>query len=88
MIKIGTPKDYSEDMYKVYFELGEWEGIALDILTSFVGDSHSKNILHLEFGYELAMPIQCIPEVVRLLNQKNIAFYQIVRGEKRAENWR
>ena len=56
--------------------------------TSFVGDSHSKHILHLEFGYELAMPIQCIPEVVKLLNQKNIAIYQIVRGEKIAENWR
>tara|TARA_R100001377_G_scaffold25769_1_gene13976 strand:- start:4088 stop:4285 length:198 start_codon:yes stop_codon:yes gene_type:complete len=63
-MKIGTPKDYSEDMYKIFFELGEWEGIALDILSSFVGDSHSKHILHLEFGYELAMPIQCIPEVI------------------------
>ena len=88
MIKLGTPKDYSVHMYIVYFELGDWEGIALDILTSFVGDSHSKNILHLEFGYELAMPIQCIPEIVRLLSQKNIAIYQIVRGEKIAENWR
>lgn len=85
---MGTPKDYSEDMYKIFFELGEWEGIALDILTSFVGNSHSKHILQLEFGYELAMPIQCVPEVIKLLSQKNIAIYQIVRGDKIIENGR
>ena len=87
-MKSGTPRDYSEDMYSVYFEVVEWEGIALDIITSFVGDLHSKHILHLEFGYELAMPIQCIPDVVRLLSQKDIAIYQIVRGDKVEETWR
>lgn len=78
----GTPRDYSEDMYQVYFEVGEWEGMALTVLTEFVGDTQAKHIKHLEFGYELAMPIQCVPDVVRLLDQKNIAIYQIVRGEK------
>lgn len=87
-MKNGTLRDYSEDMYKVYFEIGEWEKVGLNVLTSFVGDTHSKHILHLEFGYELAIPIQCIPEVVRLLSQKNIAIYQIVRGEKIEETWR
>ena len=87
-MKSGTLRDYSEDMYKVYFEIGEFEQEGLNALTSFVGDFHSKHILHLEFGYELAMPIQCIPEVVRLLSQKNIAIYQIVRGEKIEETWR
>lgn len=87
-MKSGTLRDYSEDMYKVYFEIGEWEKVGLNVLTSFVGDTHSKHILHLEFGYELAIPIQCIPEVVRLLSQKNIAIYQIVRGEKIEETWR
>lgn len=65
--------------------IGEWKGITLDIITSFVGDSHSKHILHLEFGYELAMPIQFIPDVVRLLSQKDIGIYQIVRGDKMGE---
>ncbi|PKH87743.1 hypothetical protein [Colwellia sp. Bg11-28] len=87
-MRIGTPRDYSEDMYKVYFELGEWEGRALDILSSFVGEYHSKQILHLEFGYEVAMPIQCIPDVVKLLSKNNIAIYQIVRGGKIEEAWR
>ncbi|MEO9273790.1 hypothetical protein ABFY09_02940 [Marinomonas sp. 5E14-1] len=87
-MKSGTPSDYSEDMYKVYFEVGEWEGTALGIIESFVSNSHSKNIIHLEFGYELAMPIQCVPDVVRLLNEKNIAIYQIVRGEKIEAAWR
>lgn len=87
-MKSGTLRDYSEDMYKVYFEIGEWEKVGLNVLTSFVGDTHSKHILHLEFGYELAIPIQCIPEVVRLLSQKKIAIYQIVRGEKIEETWR
>ncbi|EGQ8485945.1 hypothetical protein ACTNIH_002002 [Vibrio parahaemolyticus] len=87
-MKSGTPSDYSEDMYKVYFEVGEWEGTALGIIESFVGHSHSKNITHLEFGYELAMPIQCVPDLVRLLNEKNIAIYQVVRGEKTEASWR
>lgn len=81
-MKSGTPRDYSEDLYRVYFEVGEWEEAALGVLESFVGSSQSMNILHLEFGYELAMPIQCVPDVVRLLNEKNIAIYQIVRGDK------
>lgn len=87
-MKSGTPKNYSEDMYKVYFEVEEREGIALDILKSFVGHSHSRHILHLESGYELAMPIQCIPDVVRLLSQKDIAIYQIIRAERIEELWR
>ncbi|KXI20932.1 hypothetical protein [Photobacterium sanguinicancri] len=84
----GTLRDYSEDMYKVYFEIGEYQEVGLGVFTAFVGERHSKHILHLEFGYEVTMPIQCVPEVVRLLNQKNIAIYQIIRGEKTKETWR
>ncbi|AQP98926.1 hypothetical protein H5154_17690 [Pseudoalteromonas sp. SR44-5] len=83
-----TPKDYSEDMYKFYFEVGEWKGEALTIISSFLGHYHSKNITKLEFGYELIMPIQCVPDLVSLLIEKNIAIYQIVRGEKTQETWR
>ncbi|WP_022943107.1 hypothetical protein [Psychromonas hadalis] len=87
-MKSGMLRDYSEDMYKIYFEIGEYQEVGLGVLTAFVGDLHSKHILHLEFGYEVTMPIQCIPEAVRLLNQENIAIYQIVRGEKTKEKWR
>jgi hypothetical protein len=84
----GTLRDYSEDMYKIYFEIGEYQEIGLGVITAFLGDLHSKHILHLEFGYEVTMPIQCIPEVVTLLNQENIAIYQIIRGKKTKETWR
>lgn len=84
----GTLRDYSEDMYKFYFEIGEYQEVGLGVLSAFVGKLHSKLILHLEFGYEVTMPIQCIPETVRLLSQENIAIYQIVRGEKTKEKWR
>ncbi|CAK3655742.1 MULTISPECIES: hypothetical protein [Vibrio] len=87
-MKSGSPKDYSESMYKFYFEVGEWEGHALAVIESFLGHSHSKNIIHLEFGYELTMPIQCAPDLVTLLNEKNIAIYQVVRGAKTEESWR
>lgn len=85
---IGTPKDYSEDMYKFYFEIGEWKDEALKIISSFLGQKHSKNITKLEFGYELIMPIQCVPDLVSLLSDKNIAIYQIVRGGKTQDIWR
>jgi hypothetical protein len=81
-MKSGTPRDYSEDIYKVYFEVEGSEIVVLDILRKIVGDPYSKYILQLEFGYELGMPIQCIPDLVRLLSQSNIAIYQVVRGDK------
>ena len=88
MVNSGTPKDYTEDLYRVYFEVGEFERAALSVLESFTGHAHSQNILHLEFGYELAMPIQCFPDVVRRLAEQNIAIYQVVRGGKIAGVWR
>lgn len=63
----GTLRDYSAVMYKVYFEIGEHQEIGLGVLSAFVGERHSKHILHLEFGYEVAIPIQAIPEIVKRL---------------------
>ena len=88
MMSSGTPKDYAEDMYNVYFEVGEFEGVALSVLESFVGHIHSKHILRVEFGYDLALPLPCVTDVVRHLAQKNIAIYQIVRGKKVEGVWR
>jgi len=47
----------------------------------------AKSIKRQKFGYELAIPIQCIPDIVRRLVDKNIAVYQIVRGERINESW-
>jgi len=33
-MKSGTLRDYSEDMYKVYFEIGEFEQVGLNVLCS------------------------------------------------------
>jgi len=82
----GTLRDYSDDMYNIYFEIGEHQGVGLAILTRFVGELHSNLILPLEFGYEVTMPIQCVPEVVKLLNEENIAIYQIIRGKKQIKH--
>jgi hypothetical protein len=35
-----------------------------------------------ENGYELLIPIQCAPELVRLLTNDDVAVYQLVRLEK------
>ncbi|MDC5853789.1 hypothetical protein [Vibrio europaeus] len=78
----GTPRDYSQAVYQVYFEVGEWQETAFKVLASFVGPEASGSIQRLEFGYVLALPIQSIPEVVRQFCQHNIAVYQIVRGEQ------
>ena len=86
-MKCGTPKDYSSDVYKIYFEVAECKGIALSILESYLGPYYSKNIIHLTFGYEVFMPIQSVPDVIRLLNEKNIALYQVVRREKADLIW-
>jgi len=86
-MKSGTPEDYSSDVYKIYFEVAEWKGAALSILESYLGPTHSKTIIQLAFGYEVSMPIQSVPDVIRLLNEKNIAIYQVIRGEKTELIW-
>ncbi|MBR9728411.1 hypothetical protein ACFOD0_11515 [Shewanella intestini] len=82
----GTLSDYSEDMYEVYFEVAD-EAV-LTILSEFVGSKHAESIVVFPFGYQVAMPIQCIPEIVNYLSQKNIAIYQVIRGDKTDGIWR
>lgn len=76
-LEIGTPHDYTQDVYRVYFEVTDPNGIAGKIIADFVGDENA--ILALAHGYELELPIQCVPEIVRLLSAENIAIYQVVR---------
>jgi hypothetical protein len=41
----------------------------------------------LAHGYETELPIQCVPDLVRLLSAENIAVYQVVRYAKTNGVW-
>ena len=87
-IEIGTPLDYTEDVYKIYLEVREHDGMVRRILTEFLGEAKAKHIVALTHGYELDLPIQAVPDLVSLLCQQNIAVYQVVRYAKTNSRWR
>jgi hypothetical protein len=77
----GTPEDYGDTLYRVYFEVGEWEGIARDAITAFLVERASDNpafdfdasLLYARpYGYEVDLPMQLIPEVVRALAERRV----------------
>lgn len=84
----GTPRDYSEGMYHFYFELVDHGGVAKELISRFLGERHSRSLTTVSFGYEFDMPIQCAPDLIRLLSRENIAVYQVVRLAKAAGVWR
>ena len=43
-LEIGTPLDYTSDMYKVYLEVREHDGLVLKILTEVVRLLSQNNI--------------------------------------------
>lgn len=77
-LNTGTPLDYSNDLYLVYFEVMNAEGF-IRVLVSLLGQDILSSCKRFPYGYEVDIPIQCIPDIVRLLSAKNIAVYQIVR---------
>lgn len=78
----GTPMDYSEDLYQIYFEVGEYEDMALKVLLEFLNEEGIRRLNKKAFGYEVLLPIQVVPEVLRALVAANIAVYQVVRQGK------
>lgn len=86
-LEIGTPRDYTSDIYKVYLEVGKTDDVILNIFTDYMGVDKARNITVLTHGYELELPIQVIPEVVSLLSKNNIAVYQVVRYAKTNSTW-
>jgi hypothetical protein len=48
-------------------------------MADFLGSARAEEIQVLAHGYALELPIQCVPEIVRLLVAENIAVYQVVR---------
>ena len=85
---IGTPLDYSEDLYEFFLETVDVDGTAERVLRSFLGPRHAKRLHRLAHGFEFAAPIQCAPDLIRLLTQENIAVYQLVRQAKAEGTWR
>jgi hypothetical protein len=85
---IGTPLDYSEDLYGLYVETVVIDGTAEQVLRDFLGPRHTKRLRRHAHGFEFAAPIQCAPDLIRLLTQQNIAVYQLVRRAKVEGSWR
>jgi hypothetical protein len=85
---IATPLDYSEELYRFYLETLDVDGTAERVLRSFLGPRHAKRLHRLAHGFEFAAPIQCAPDLIRLLTQENIAVYQLVRQARVEGTWR
>ena len=73
-----TPEDYTERVYRVYFEVMDVDGKAESIIASYSQELPLKKA----FGYEANVAMQMIPEIVRRIAAENIAVYQIVRLQK------
>jgi hypothetical protein len=76
--EIGTPKDYTDDMYKVYFEVADVEEKIFNLLEIY---SYAP-IEKLTNGYEAVLHIQMIPDIIRVISSRNIAIYQVIRYAK------
>jgi hypothetical protein len=85
--EIGTPLDYTEDLYRFYFEIGDTNGVAERALKSFLGSEHAKRLHRLTHGFEMDLPIQSVPDLIRILSGENIAIYQVVRYAKVDRAW-
>ncbi len=86
-LEIGAPLDYTGDVYRVYFEVRDTNGECKKIISSFLGQQKAEKIVTLTHGYEVELPIQCVPEVVRLIAHANMAVYQVVRYAKTNGTW-
>lgn len=85
--EIGTPRDYTDDLYRHYFEVKEVAGRAERIVREFLGDARAASLVPLTHGFEVVIPLQCAPDLVRRLAQENFAVYQVVRYAKVAGTW-
>ena len=86
--EIGTPRDYTEDLYHFYLEVPHFDGTAERLIREFLGERHAGRLRRLTHGFEMVMPLQCAPDLVRRLAGANIAVYQVVRFAKAAGAWR
>jgi hypothetical protein len=85
---VGTPRDYSEHVYRFYLELADRSHTTRRLIEKFLPQHHAAHIVDLDDGFEFEMPIQCAPNLIRHLISKNIAIYQLVRLAKTRGHWR
>ena len=85
--EIGTPKDYTDDLYLIYFEVGEYQGKARKILESYLGEERKASIQTLAHGYIVEIALQNTPDIVKRLADENIAVYQVNRFAKINGRW-
>lgn len=84
----GTPRDYSENMYRFHVELAD-NGVAIRrILEAFLPRHIAMRLVELDTGFEVAMPIQVAPDLVRYLVHRNVAVYQFTRIGPAEGHWR
>jgi hypothetical protein len=84
---IGTPLDYTEGLYRFYLEIPHAGGTAERLIREWLGERRASGLLCLTHGFEVVMPLQCAPDLVRRLVGENIAVYQVVRFAKVAGAW-
>lgn len=85
--EIGTPKDNTEDLHHVYFEVGEHQEKAKRILGDYLGEERIGTIQTLAHGYIVEIAVQCTPDIVKRLADENIAVYQVNRFAKNNGSW-
>ena len=85
--EIGTPKDYTDDLYLVYFEVGEHQGKAKKILEDYLSEERKGTIQTLTHGYIIEIALQCTPDIVKRLAVENIGIYQVNRFAKIDGRW-
>ncbi|WP_462078868.1 hypothetical protein [Luteimonas sp. RIT-PG2_3] len=85
---MGTPDDYSDTRHRVYFEIGEHAGVGQRVIERFLQTrcrdlpgmpEEGWRAIRAGHGYQVDVPIQLVPEIVRALAQDNVAVYQVVR---------
>ena len=84
----GTPRDYSEDMYRFYLELADCSDAVKQMIEEFLPQHHAARIVDLKYGFEFEMPIQCAPDLAKHLMSMNVAIYQLVRLSKTKSEYR
>ena len=85
-MQTGTPLDYTDTKVKVYFEIGGSDFMKIEYLMQNIGFLCESDITRTEYGFELLIAIQQIPEVAKVLVDNNHAIYQIIRENKNLKN--
>jgi hypothetical protein len=76
---VAPPRDYSDRAYRFYLELADCREHVRRKIEAFLPEAHAARVVECAHGFELEMPIQCAPDLVRHLAGQNIAIYQLVR---------